>query len=141
MKRTILAIMLSVAGFVAVWRFEPSAIGSTVVAQPPAVSTPGSSTTSSSAGAPASTQVTVPGSVESSDYGTVQVQVVFSGTNIVDVQLLQQPGSGRAIDALPQLREEALQAQNAHIDTISGATQTSESYQQSMQSAIDAKGA
>jgi uncharacterized protein with FMN-binding domain len=141
MKRTILAIMLSVAGFVAVWRFEPTAIGSTVVAQPPAVSTPSTSTAAPSSGTPAAAQVTVPGSAESSDYGTVQVQVVFSGTKIVDVQLLQQPDSGRAIDALPQLREEALQAQSAHIDTVSGATQTSESYQQSMQAAIDAKGA
>jgi uncharacterized protein with FMN-binding domain len=138
MKRTILAIMLSVAGFVAVWRFEPTAIGSTVVAQPPAVSTP-APTTSGSAAAPA--VVTVPGSVESSDYGTVQVQVVFSGSTITDVQLLQQPDSGRGVQALPQLREEALQAQSAHIDTVSGATQTSESYQQSMQAAIDAKGA
>ena len=138
MKRTILAIMLSVAGFVAVWRFEPTAICSTVVAQPPAVSTP---STSAAAGAQAATQVTAQGSAESSDYGTVQVRVVFSGTEIVDVQLLQQPDSGRAIDALPQLREEALRAQSAHIDTVSGATQTSESYEQSMQAAIDAKGA
>lgn len=141
MKRTILAIMVSVAGFVAVWRFEPTAIGSTVVAQPPAVSTPAPTTTPTPGSAAAPAVVTVPGSVESSDYGTVQVQVVFSGSTITDVQLLQQPDSGRGVQALPQLREEALQAQSAHIDTVSGATQTSESYQQSMQAAIDAKGA
>jgi uncharacterized protein with FMN-binding domain len=134
MKRTILALALSITGFVAVWRFEPSAVGTTVVAQPsagvPAPASPG-------AGGP----VTVPGSVQSGDYGTVQVQVVFTGTRITDVQLLQQPDSGRGVDALPQLREEALRAQSAKIDTVSGATQTSESYEQSLQAAIDAKGA
>jgi uncharacterized protein with FMN-binding domain len=133
MKRTILALALSITGFVAVWRFEPAALGTTVIAQP-SVSAP--ATSSGTTGS-----VTVPGSVESSDYGTVQVQVVFTGTKITDIQLLQQPDSGRAVDALPQLREEALQAQSAKIDTVSGATQTSESYEQSLQAAIDAKGA
>jgi uncharacterized protein with FMN-binding domain len=40
--------------------------------------------------------------------------------------------------AEPQLRQEALQAQSAHIDTVSGATYTSEGYRQSLQAALDA---
>ncbi|MGH8919959.1 MAG: FMN-binding protein, partial [Actinomycetes bacterium] len=133
MKKTILVVALSIAGFIAVWRFEPTAMETTTAA-PPAVTAP-----SASAGS-GGTSVTVPGSARSSEFGTVQVQVTFSGSKITDVQLRQQPDSGRGVDALPQLREETLQAQSANIDTVSGATQTSESYIQSLQAALDAKG-
>ena len=37
----------------------------------------------------------------------------------------------------PLLQQEALQAQSAQIDIVSGATYTSESYAQSLQSALD----
>jgi uncharacterized protein with FMN-binding domain len=40
----------------------------------------------------------------------------------------------------PYLQQEALQAQNAQIDIVSGATYTSESYAQSLQSALDKAG-
>ena len=39
--------------------------------------------------------------------------------------------------AAPYLHDEVLQAQSAHIDVVSGATYTSESYMQSLQSALD----
>ena len=42
--------------------------------------------------------------------------------------------------AAPILREEALQAQSANIDTVSGATYTSEAYAQSLQAALDSAG-
>jgi uncharacterized protein with FMN-binding domain len=42
--------------------------------------------------------------------------------------------------ALPRLRTEALQAQSAEIDTVSGATYTSDGYRQSLQSALDSAG-
>jgi uncharacterized protein with FMN-binding domain len=85
--------------------------------------------------------VVTEGTEESSQFGTVQVQVTFSGAKITTVKLLQQPRSGRAVTALPQLQQEALQAQSADIDTISGATETSESYKTSLQAAIDRRGA
>lgn len=131
MKKTILVLLLSVGGFAAVWNFEPSPMGSTAVAAPSP--TAGSSSTSEGT-------TTIAGTAESSDYGTVQVQVTFSGNKIEDIQLLRQPRSGHAVAALPQLREEALQAQSADIDTVSGATSTSDSYVKSLQAAIDAKG-
>ncbi|WP_328607236.1 FMN-binding protein [Amycolatopsis sp. NBC_00345] len=133
MKKTILVVALSIAGFIAVWRFEPTAMGTTTTT-PPAAAAPSTSVGSTG------TTVTVPGSTQSSEFGTVQVQVTFSGSQITDVQLLQQPDSGRGVSALPQLREETLQAQSAKIDTVSGATQTSESYIQSLQAALDTKG-
>ena len=67
--------------------------------------------------------------------------MTFSGKSIKDIQLLQAPTSGRGVGALPTLQQEALTAQSANIDTVSGATETSESYKASLQAAIDARGA
>jgi uncharacterized protein with FMN-binding domain len=39
--------------------------------------------------------------------------------------------------AIPKLNQETLQAQNADIDTVSGATLTSEAYRNSLQAAVD----
>ena len=75
-------------------------------------------------------------------YGPVQVQIEVSGGRIVDVSTLALPGDGhsRRINsfAVPRLREEVLAAQSAQIDTVSGATATSEAYAQSLQAALDA---
>jgi len=40
--------------------------------------------------------------------------------------------------AIPQLNQETLDAQSANIDTVSGATYTSDGYRESLQSALDA---
>lgn len=135
MKKTIFVVALSIAGFVAVWRFDPTPATSSAAASAPAPTTSTAPSTSAGSGA-----VTTQGSAESTEFGTVQVQVSFSGSRITDVTLVQQPDSGRGVDAIPLLREEALQAQSADIDTVSGATQTSESYIKSLQAALDAKG-
>ncbi|MEW2502063.1 FMN-binding protein [Amycolatopsis sp. CA-161197] len=135
MKKTIFVVALSIAGFVAVWRFDPTPATSSAAASAPAPTTSTAPSTSGGSGA-----VTTQGSAESTEFGTVQVQVSFSGSRISDVTLVQQPDSGRGVDAIPLLREEALQAQSADIDTVSGATQTSESYIKSLQAALDAKG-
>jgi uncharacterized protein with FMN-binding domain len=156
-KRTIFVVALSIAGFIAVWRFEPGPVHNTAVAQapPPSVaapSTPAPSTSdqsTSSSTPPSSTPdtranpnatVTTQGSAESSNYGTVQVQVTFTGSRLAVVTLLQAPDDGRALTALPRLQEEAIKAQSADIDTVTGATETSESYKKSLQAAIDARG-
>jgi len=71
----------------------------------------------------------------------VQVRVVISNKRITDVQAVQLP-TDRAQSAYisqqagPWLRTEALQAQSATIDIISGATYTSQSYAQSLESAL-----
>jgi uncharacterized protein with FMN-binding domain len=79
------------------------------------------------------------------DYGNVQVNIVVSGGRIVDVQAPQLPNDrSRSVRisnyAGPQLRQEALQAQSANINTVSGATYTSDGYAQSLQSALDRAG-
>ena len=74
-------------------------------------------------------------------FGDVQVRVVISNGRITDVQAVQLP-TDRAESAYisqqvgPWLRTEALQAQSATIDIISGATYTSQSYAQSLESAL-----
>ena len=75
-------------------------------------------------------------------FGTVQVQVTIVGGKIQDVQALQLPQDRRRSAeisqyAAPILRQEALSAQSAQIDLVSGATYTSEAYAQSLQSALD----
>ena len=87
------------------------------------------------------------GSVASTQWGPVQVQVTLdSGGTISSVQVLQQPTGNSKDDeinsyALPQLVQETLDAQSANIDMVSGATVTSTGYLQSLQSALDQAGA
>jgi uncharacterized protein with FMN-binding domain len=86
--------------------------------------------------------VTIKGDVVSTQYGPVQVSVTFSNKKITDVKTLQTPsgdGHSRAIAdrAVPTLHDEVIESQSAHIDTVSGATYTSDGYAQSVQSAID----
>ncbi len=74
-------------------------------------------------------------------FGDVQVKVVIANGRITDVQAVQLPFD-RARSAYisqvagPMLRTEVLQAQSAQIDIISGATYTSQSYAQSVESAL-----
>ncbi len=75
-------------------------------------------------------------------YGVLDVKVTVSGTRITDVSVpaLQviDPTSQQICDqVIPMLRSEVLSAQSATIDGISGATYTSVSYAQSLQSALD----
>ena len=76
------------------------------------------------------------------DYGDNQVKVIISGGRITDVQAVQLPFDRQRSAYIsqvagPLLHDEALQAQSAQIDTISGATFTSDAYAQSLQSALD----
>ena len=76
-------------------------------------------------------------------YGPVQVRITVAGGRITDVTAPQLPSShGESVRinqrAAPILRQEALDAQNAEIDTVSGATYTSRGYRTSLQAALDA---
>src|SRR5258705_5838160 len=78
---------------------------------------------------------TITGDAIPTKYGDFQVAVTLSGTRIVDVQALVYPtdhGDSRRIQAraLPLLHDEAVQAQSAQIDTVTGATYTSFGYAQ-----------
>ena len=130
MKRAIPVLVLSVAGLIPVWRYDVSTgTSSTEVAAP--VSTPSTS----------GTGVVVKGTTVGTEKGDVQVEVTFEGDAISAVRMLKQPNHPQTTAAVPTLISETLQAQSADIDTVSGATLTSEGYKESLQAAIDAKGA
>lgn len=111
----------------------------------------GGTTASTTASTAAPTTVAASGAIADGTYqgqayqnrfGTVQVQVVYSGGQLTDVQILSYPdGDRRSISinqyALPKLINQAIKAQSANISGVSGATYTSVSYYKSLQSAID----
>jgi uncharacterized protein with FMN-binding domain len=140
MRKAIPALLLSAAGFVLVWQYEPS-VSSEPVALPAPATIPSLPSSSTSAGAAPVETKTVNGSAERNSHGTVQVQVTFTGSQITDVKFLQLPNTGPSKMAGPGLVRKTLQAQNASVDTVSGATQTSESYIDSLRAAVDAKSA
>ncbi len=79
-------------------------------------------------------------------YGLVQVQAVIQNGKITNVQFLEYPNDRRTSVrinsvAVPDLTQEAIQAQSANVNIITGATLTSEAFQMSLQAALNkAKG-
>ena len=89
---------------------------------------------------------------EANRWGTVQITVtvrktttVANGTRKVTRKIVDIGGSfsyhtDRSLyimqQALPQLRQQALQTLSANVDLISGATYTSQAFQQSLQAAL-----
>ncbi len=76
-------------------------------------------------------------------YGLVQVAVNIQGGSIKSVQFLQYPSDRRTSQyinsiAMPYLQQEAIQAQSANVDIVSGATLTSQGFEMSLQSALQA---
>ncbi len=74
-------------------------------------------------------------------YGLVQVQVSIQNGAISSVQFLQYPNDRRTSleinsQVMPWLQQEAIQADSANVNIISGATLTSEGFQMSLQSAL-----
>jgi uncharacterized protein with FMN-binding domain len=114
----------------------------TTTAPPAAGSTPDTGTTPTTR---AGAVRTVDGDPFDNRYGTVQVRVTLQGTRITGVTPLQMPFDRQrsaeiSQQAEPLLVQEVLQAQSAQIDIIGGASYTSQSYAQSLQSALDKAG-
>ena len=125
---------------------QPAAAPSTTAAAPnttapgAAAATPASTPATT---APVAAPTVVNGASIRNRYGDVQVQATFGvdGT-LTNVDVLAVPSrDGRSVQinnyAVPRLNSEAVVAQSAHVDTVSGATYTSIGYAQSLQSAID----
>lgn len=169
MKRVIFSLLATITGLIALLSFKtgshttigaslPSASLGTSSTSAAAAASPtssaasgppntgGSSTApSSTASTPAVSTKTYSGTAVQTRYGTVQVAVTVSGSKITNVSFLQLTShDGRSADinsqAAPLLLQETLSAQSSKIDTISGATYTSEGYLQSLQSALDQAG-
>lgn len=81
------------------------------------------------------------GSVADATYGQLEVVVTISGGKITNTSCPIQPDapghtSQVSATALPQLRQEAIAAQSASIAIVSGATQDSQAFQQSLAVAL-----
>lgn len=138
MKRVIFAILSTVTGLVMLLSFKTHAVTTTSVAAA-AIHRP--SVTTSSAGGTAGTK-TVTGDKVDTQWGPVQVQITVTGGKITSAQAVVYPqGNSRDQEinsyAVPALNAEALAASSASIDTVSGATYTSQGYIASLQSALD----
>jgi uncharacterized protein with FMN-binding domain len=81
------------------------------------------------------------GSVADAQWGYIQVKAVIQNGKITDVQFLQYPNErDRSVMinsyADPQLTSEAIQAQSANVDIVTGATDSSEAFIQSLSDAL-----
>lgn len=81
------------------------------------------------------------GSVQDAYYGNIQVQAIINGGKITDVIFLQYPndnGTSRSINsqAIPLLKQEAIQAQSANVSGVSGASATSPAFIASLTDAL-----
>lgn len=110
---------------------------SVVPTAPGATGTPGTTSTSSSLYKDGS----YTGSVADAQWGYIQVKAIIQSGKITDVQFLQYPNErNRSVMinsyADPQLTSEAIQAQSANVDIVTGATDTSEAFMQSLSDAL-----
>ncbi|MEV6115600.1 FMN-binding protein [Streptomyces sp. NPDC052109] len=160
LRRIVLASAATVSGMVLLLSLKPHTAPTLATAdtKSPSVSSSsapsggssasgGSSGSSGGGSAPGTKSVskTVTGATVQTRWGPVQVRVTIKSGKLTDVTAVQYPQDNprdQEINsyALPQLRREALAAQSAQIDMVSGATYTSTGYQQSLQSALDSAG-
>jgi len=81
------------------------------------------------------------GPVEYIRSGAVQATITVAGGKVIAVAILAPEGNPRSAyinaRAIPILRSETLQAQSTTIAIVSGATSTSEAYEQSLQEVLN----
>jgi len=143
MRRSPLVLAGTVAGTAGVLAFHahsPAVTTATATATATPAATAASSGSSSSRVSGAAT-----GDAADTQYGAAQVRVTVVDGKITKIEALQLQGNEpRSVEisssAEPVLQQEALAAQSADIDAVSGATFTSASYAQSLQSALDKLG-
>jgi uncharacterized protein with FMN-binding domain len=138
MKKYIIAGVLVVA-FVA-YLIYANRSAPTVTVTDTSSTTPPSSSNSTGTASGQYKDGTYTGSVADAFYGSLQAVVTIQGGMIVDVTFPQAPSGGHSSDvsatALPALKQEAITAQSANVDIVSGATQDSQAFQQSLAVAL-----
>ena len=154
MRRIVIALVGTVSGLLMLFSYHTSLAGAGTLAVPASTGTatttvPGTTSSgaagSGSAGSGSSSSAasgTYTGDTASTQWGPVQVRITVADGKITDATAVQYPsGNGKDQEinayALPILAQEAVAAQSAQIDHVSGATVTSDGYVQSLQSAID----
>jgi uncharacterized protein with FMN-binding domain len=147
-RRAVSAALASAGILLAGWQAgaQVAEIGSSITTSSTGstgAGTSGSSGTGSAGAAAQATSATYQGAAVQTRFGAVQVQVTVSGGTITEVTPLQlTDGDRKSVQisnrAAPLLRSEVLAAQSADVQTISGATVTSNAYLTSLQAALDA---
>jgi uncharacterized protein with FMN-binding domain len=152
MRRSPIILTATVAGTAGVLAFHTHAPAAATAAASSSPATPVSSSDTSTSKAASSSSSsskrvsgTATGDAVATQYGDAQVRVTVKGGKIVKVQALQLQGNDpRSLQisssAEPVLQQEVLSKQTANVDAVSGATFTSASYTQSLQSALDKLG-
>jgi uncharacterized protein with FMN-binding domain len=123
---------------------QASSTASTASSSTSTATSSSASSSSSSASSSTSSRLkdgTYSGKSVSTQWGDVQVQIKVSGGKITAVNVLKYPSdndhSQQINDqALPVYKKEAVEAQSADIQQVSGATVTYEGFTQSLQNAI-----
>ena len=145
LRRIVLASAVTASGLVMLLALKPHTTPEIAVAPAPASSNSNSGSGSGAGGSTTPGTKTVTGETAQTRWGPVQVKITVKNGKITDVTAVQSPSDNprdQEINsyALPELRREVLSAQSASIDTVSGATYTSDGYRQSLQSALDSAG-
>ena len=140
MRRSPIVLAATVAGTAGVLAFHPHS-----PAVRPATASSPATTAASPSGSSSSGTRTATGAAVDTRYGSAQVRVTVKNGKIANIEALQlqdnEPRSQQiSSSAAPILQQEALSSQSANIDAVSGATFTSASYDQSLQSALDKLG-
>jgi uncharacterized protein with FMN-binding domain len=157
MRRALTAVLITIVATVLLINFKPRTtltigtahVGTTRAPRPVATAATTTGARRSSTGRrPSRTKKksstrprTIVGPTVATRYGPVQVAVTLVSGKLRDVRALQLPsGDGKTNEinsqAGPLLRQEAMTAQGASIDTISGASYTSDGFRQSLQAAL-----
>ena len=153
MRRAPIVIGATVAGTAGVLAFHaqaptvPTATAAAVATSSAAATTPTTTTSSSTSTSAGSSTVSgsATGTAIDTQYGAAQVRVTVRNGKIVKLEALALQGNDpRSVQisgsAAPVLQQEVLAKQTAAVDAVSGATFTSASYMQSVQSALDKLG-
>ena len=121
-------------------KHEEAEAQSTASASMPKVST--ASAASAATSTTAYKDGTYTGTSADALYGYIQVKATVSGGKLTDVAFLQYPNDQHeSIEintrAMPVLKQEAIQAQTAQVDGVSGATDTSQAFIESLNAALN----
>ncbi|MDR6977257.1 uncharacterized protein with FMN-binding domain [Streptomyces sp. 3330] len=137
LRRVVLATAATVSGIVLLLSLKPAS-------DPGAAQAAGAGAAAQGAaqgGAGAVVSGTMTGDAAQTQYGAVQVRITVVNNKITKAEAVQAPKGGTSDQktalAVPKLNADVVAKQSPDIDTVSGATYTSEGYKKSLQSAID----
>jgi uncharacterized protein with FMN-binding domain len=142
-RRAVLVGAATVSGIVLLLSLKPAAdpASASTAAAPPRSSVSAAAPPRGAGASGGTGPRTVTGAVAPTRYGDVQGRLTVNGGRNVRAEAVRAPRGGlsdrRTALAVPRLNQEAVTAQSAGIDAVSGATYTSDGYRRSLQSALD----